>query len=139
MAGSASNYLEDAILDHILGGGDFTRPGTVYIALWTSALDDTSDGATSGEVSGGSYARVAVTNNATNFPAASSGAKSNGTTITFPTATAGWGTVTYVAILDSATLGAGNVLFWADLAASKTVNNGDTASFAVDALSFTAS
>ncbi len=108
--GSKSDYLENALLDHVLGGGDYTRPATVYVGLWTAALDDTSDGSTAGEVSGGSYARVAVTNNATNWPAAASGAKSNGTAITFPQATADWGTVTYFAILDAAT--AGNVLYW---------------------------
>jgi hypothetical protein len=133
--GSKSNYLENEILDHVLGGGDFTRPATVYVGLWTAALDDTSDGDTAGEVSGGSYARVAVTNNATNFPAASGGAKSNGTAISFPQATADWGTVTYFAILDAAT--SGNILYWGALTASKTIQNGDTASFAIGDLDIT--
>ena len=50
--GSKSNYLEDALLDHVLGGGDYTRPATVYIGLWTATLDDASDGDTAGEPSG---------------------------------------------------------------------------------------
>jgi hypothetical protein len=133
--GSKSDYLENALLDHVLGGGDFTRPATVYVGLWTAALDDTSDGSTAGEVSGGSYARVALTNNATNWPAAAAGAKSNGVAITFPQATADWGTVTYFAILDAAT--AGNILYWGALTASKTIQNGDTASFAVGDLDIT--
>jgi len=130
MAGSKSDFLENEILDHVLSAAAYSAPGTVYIGLWTSALTDSSTGATAGEVSGGSYARVAVTNNATNWPAASGGSKNNGTDFTFPTATAGWGTVTYVAILDSATLGAGNILYWADLTASRDILNGDTAKFA---------
>jgi hypothetical protein len=133
--GSKSDYLENALLDHVLGGGDYTRPATVYIGLWTSALDDTSDGSTAGEVSGGSYARVAVTNNATNWPAAASGAKSNGTAITFPQASADWGTVTHFAILDAATLG--NILYWGALTNSKTIQNGDTAEFAIGDLDIT--
>lgn len=133
--GSKSNYLENALLDHVLGGGDYTRPATVYVGLWTSALDDTSDGSTAGEVSGGAYARVALTNNATNWPAASGGAKSNGTEITFPQATADWGTVTHFAILDAATLG--NILYWGALTASKTIQDGDTASFAIGDLDIT--
>ena len=92
MAGSMSDAMENLILDHILGGGDFTRPGTVWMGLWTAALTDASTGATAGEVSGGSYARLAVTNNSTNFPAASGGAKSNGVDFTFVAATAAWGT-----------------------------------------------
>jgi len=133
--GSKSNYLENEILDHVLGGGDYTRPATVYVGLWTSALDDTSDGDTAGEVSGGSYARVSVTNNSTNWPAAANGAKSNGTAITFPQATGDWGTVTYFAILDAAT--SGNVLYWGQLTSSKTIENGDTASFAIGDLDIT--
>jgi len=88
MAGSKSNYLENKVLDHVLGGGDYTRPATVYVALYTVAPSDTGGGT---EVTGGSYARAAVTNNSTNWPAASGGEKSNGTEITFETATASWG------------------------------------------------
>jgi hypothetical protein len=137
MAGSMSDFLENEILDHILSAATYTAPATVYIGLWTSALTDASTGATAGEVSGGSYARVAVTNNATNWPAASGGSKSNGADFTFPTATAGWGTVTHFAILDSATLGAGNILYWADLTVSKTVSNGDIVKFATGSITIT--
>lgn len=132
MAGSKSDYLENKLLDHVLGGGDYSRPATVYVALYTAAPTDAGGGT---EVSGGSYARVAVTNNATNFPTASGGAKSNGTEITFPEATADWGTVVAFGILDAET--AGNLLYWADLTTSKTINSGDTAKFAVGDLDIT--
>lgn len=131
-----SNFLENEILDHILSAATYTAPATVYFGLWTTTLDDTSTGATAGEVSGGSYARVAVTNNATNFPAASGGVKSNGTAITFPTATASWGTVTHMAVLDAASNG--NILFWVALGASQAIGDGTTASFDVSAFSITA-
>ena len=132
MAGSKSDYLELELLDHVLGNAAYSAPATVYIALYTVAPTDAGGGT---EVSGGSYARVAVTNNATNWPAAEGGAKSNGTAITFPTATADWGTVVAVGILDAAS--AGNLLYWATLTQNKTVNNGDTASFAVGELDIT--
>jgi len=132
MAGSKSDYLENKVLDHVLGGGDFTRPATVYIALYTVAPSDSGGGT---EVSGGSYARAAVTNNSTNWPAASAGAKSNGTAITFATATANWGTVVAFAIFDAAS--AGNMLYWGDLTTSKAINNGDTASFPVGDIDIT--
>lgn len=133
--GSFSDYLELEILDHILGGADYARPATVYIGLWISALSDASTGSSAGEVSGGAYARVSVTNNNTNWPAASSGAKANGTAISFTQATASWGTVTDFAILDAST--AGNILGWGTLTASKTIENGDTASFAIGDLDVT--
>lgn len=129
MAGSKSDYLENQILDHVLGGGDYTRPATVYVALFASGVDDTGDGV---EVSGGNYARVAVTNNATNWPAASGGQKSNGTAITFPAATASWGTVLAWGIFDAAS--GGNLLYYGTLAANKTISTGDTASFAASDL-----
>lgn len=132
MAGSKSNYLENKILDHVLGGADFTRPGTVYIALFTVAPTDAGGGT---EVTGGSYARVTVTNNATNWPAASSGSKQNGTAFTFAQATANWGTVVAFAILDALT--GGNFLYWGDLTQSKSVENGDTAEFAVGGITIT--
>ena len=129
MAGSKSDYLENKILDHVLGGGDYTRPATVYVALYTVAPTDAGGGT---EVSGGSYARVAVTINSTNWPAASSGSKSNGTAISFPAATANWGTVVAFGIFDAAS--GGNLLYWGTLSASKAVNNGETASFAAGQL-----
>jgi hypothetical protein len=133
MAGSKSNYLENAILDHVLGGGDFTRPATVYVALFTDSNTQTQrDAGTVTEVAGSAYARVAVTNNATNWPAASGGSKSNGTAITFPTPTGSWGTVTAFGLYDAST--AGNLLYHGDLTASQAVASGNTVSFAVAAL-----
>jgi len=132
MAGSKSDYLEDEILDHVLGGGDYTRPAKVYVALYTEAPSDAGGGT---EVSGGSYARVEVTNNATNWPAASDGEKSNGTEITFETATDSWGTVVAFGILDADE--EGNLLLWATLTANKTIDSGDTAKFAVGDLTYT--
>jgi hypothetical protein len=129
---SKSDYLENEILDHILGGADYSRPATVYIALFTVTPSDTGGGT---EVTGGSYDRVDVTNNATNWPAASGGAKANGTAITFPQATANWGTVVAFGIFDANT--AGNLLYWGAVTPNKAVNSGDTASFAVGDLDIT--
>lgn len=132
MAGSKSNYLELKVLDHILGGADFTRPATVYVALYTVAPTDAGGGT---EVTGGSYARVSVTNNTTNWPAASNALKSNGTAIKFVQASAGWGTVVAFSIMDALT--AGNFLYWGDLTQSKTVDSGDTAEFPSGAIDIT--
>ena len=132
MAGSMSDYLEDKILDHVLGGADYARPATVYLALYTAAPTDAGGGT---EVSGGSYARKSVTNNATNFPASSGGSKSTGAAITFVTATASWGEIVAFAFFDADT--AGNMLYWGDLTANKTIDDGDTAQFASGAITIT--
>jgi len=115
---AASDYLEDKVLDHVLTNTAYTSPTTVYIGLWT-ADDGLEAGTITSEVSGGSYARQSVT-----FSASSGGATSNSATVTFPTATANWGTITHVAVMDAST--AGNVLFHGAVTTSKTIESGDT-------------
>lgn len=136
MAGTKSDYLEDKIKNEVLGGVAFASVTPIFFGLWTSALTDASTSATAGEVSGGSYARVSVTNNTTNFATVTGSAKVNSTTIAFPTASASWGTVTYVGVFDVAS-GAGNMFMWADLTTSKTVASGDTAQFNAGDFSWT--
>jgi hypothetical protein len=46
--------------------------------------------------------------------------------VTFDAATASWGTITHVAVMDNDTEGAGNVLFWGAVTTSKTIDTGDT-------------
>ena len=131
MAGSFSDFLELELLDQVFGASAYTAPTTTYVGLWTSALTDASTGATSGEVSGGSYVRVNFANDKTNWGDAASGAITNDVALTFAQATADWGTVSYVAVLDTSTAGTGNVLCWADLTVAKAVGTNDTAEFAV--------
>lgn len=131
MAGSLSDFSENEILDHLLGAATYTPPVTLYLALFTVAPTDSGGGT---ECTGGSYARLAVTNNGTNFPAASGGAKSNGTVMDFVTASAGWGDVIAYAMFDASS--GGNMIGWADLASTVTINNGDTFRFAIGDLDF---
>lgn len=133
--GSFSNTLENAILDHVFGGGDYIRPATLYIALLTAVPDDTSTGSTITEANYTGYARKSVTNNAINFPAASVGAKSNGVDVVFAECTAGTSTITHFAIVDAATLG--NVVSWGALSISKVISVGDTPKFATGDLDIT--
>jgi len=128
---AASDYLEDAILDHILGNTTFSQPTTVYIGLWT-ADDGLESGTQTSEVSGGSYARETVS-----FGAASGGSASNDATVTFTTATASWGTISHIALLDAST--GGNVLFHGPVTTSKLIESGDTFQISSGNLTFTLS
>lgn len=117
---AASNHLENEVLDHVLGKGarNYTAPSELYIGLWTA--DNGLEGGTiTSEVSGGSYARETVA-----FDVASGGSTSNSATVTFTPATANWGTITHVAVMDQET--GGDVLFHGAVTASKTIENGDT-------------
>lgn len=114
MAGNLSDYLENKVLDHILGTTSYTMPTDVYLALYTTTPTDSTSGT---EVSGGSYERKLIT-----FGASSSGAATNNTNVDFtlmPTCT-----VTGVAICDAQT--SGNILIYGALTSSKAVTSGDT-------------
>ena len=111
-----SDFMENKIIDHLLRNQAYTPPTSVYVALFTTATDDAGGGT---EVSGGGYVRQAVT-----LSAASGGATSNSVAVTFPQATADWGTVTHLAIMDAES--GGNMLMHTILDASKTINDGDT-------------
>lgn len=120
-----SDALETSLLNHLLRATAYTPLGTVYLGLFTA---DPGESGVTGEVSGGSYARVAITNNATNFPqCATSGVptKTNGATFTFPTASAAWGTVTHWALYDSAVGGTNVMLVHGTLNESRYVAIGD--------------
>jgi hypothetical protein len=138
-----SDYLENKLIDHLLRSATFSKPTAVYVALFTAAPSDPGGGT---EVSGGSYARVAVNPSDTNWEATqggtsgnssgTGGATQNAGAVTFPTPTANWGSITHFAIMDASS--GGNMLFHGALTTAKTVNNGDPApSFAAGALDVT--
>jgi len=114
MAGNLSDYLENKLLDHFLGTATYTKPTTVYIALYTVAPSDAGGGT---QVTGGSYARQTAT-----FSAAASGTTSNTANIDF----AGMPAATTVAIGVFDALTSGNLLLWGTLTANKTTDAGDT-------------
>lgn len=122
-----STYLERALLDLVFGGTAYSAPATIYVAASTGLAS-----AAVAEPSGNGYARVAVTNNATNFPASTGSnpaTKSNGTAITFPTVTGtgqSWGTIASVALYDAAS--GGNLLGQANLSTAQVANSGSTLS-----------
>jgi len=98
IANGLIDVYADAVLDSLLGTtGIF--PATVYIGLLTAAPN--SDGTGVVEPLGNAYARVAVTNDATNWPAAAGRAKTHSADIVFPAASGGpWGLITWVGIFD---------------------------------------
>jgi hypothetical protein len=130
----ASNYTEDRTLDFWLKANSqsTTAPTTVYIGLATSdpstgSTDENLEAGTlTDEVStvGTAYARQAAT-----FGTISNGSVSTSADITFPTATASFGEVTHIFISDSATAGAGEILFYGSMSASKQIDSGDSLQF----------
>ena len=126
-----SNYLEDALINATLRNTSYTSPTTVYVSLWTSDPTDAASG-TEVSTSGTSYARTSVT-----FGAPSNGASTNNADVTFPTATASWGTVGWIGINDAST--GGNLLYHTALDTAKTIDSGDIFKIATGNLSVTLS
>jgi len=147
-----SDTLENKLIDWLLRAQAIgitgataaagTGPATTYVALFTATPSDTGGGT---EVTGGSYARVAVTSSMANWAgtqaaasttasSGTSGTTSNNATITFPTPTVAWGTVTSIGLFDAAT--GGNLLIWGPLTSSQTINIGNAVTFPPASLTF---
>lgn len=137
MAGSKSNYLENRIINSIVGASTtWTAPGTVYIGLWASTMNDTFTATSTGECAGANYARVAVTNTTSaNWTKATAGVVTNKAVISFTTAAStGWGTINCFAVLDTTSTSSGNILFWGDLTVPQAISAGNVVRFTTGAL-----
>lgn len=128
--GSISDYMENAWFDHVFGHStiNFTN---LYVGL--STADPTDDASGMAEVSGGSYARQACFG-AANWDAAATRHTANTNQISFPQATAAWGTVTHYFICDhlsNTTWGTDvNLIAHGSLSTAKSIVSGNTASIA---------
>ena len=78
-------------------------PTTLYLALSKTPISPDGSGIT--EPSGGAYTRIGIASDSTNWSTPTNGSFKNLVRFDFPTATADWGTITYVALFDAATGG----------------------------------
>lgn len=128
-----SNYAANGFLDRMFRNQAFTVSAN-YVGLTTAAPSDSSTGSSITEVTGGSYARVEIAEAGGTNPtweAVSGGAVQNEEAITFPTASASWGTITNMVICDASS--AGNLLWYGDIT-DQAVGSGSTVSFAIGAI-----
>lgn len=147
-----SDFLEDEVVKHIFRTGSFTKPTSIEIALLTTnAIDgDTGQFSTGTGVevtNANAYVRAgdgdAQSNTMdpldANWTATSGGdgQTDNASAITFPQASGSWGTVAAMAFVDSITFDAGNMLFFSAVDTSRAIDNGDTAEFAIGAITIT--
>jgi hypothetical protein len=111
--------LQRKLLDYVFGGVDPALGATVYLAVCTNstyAVGDTLTEPWDAPVSDTSYARIAITRNQTNFPAATT----DGDYLTsiklalaqsFTAATKNWGAIRYMALFDASTAGNALIVF----------------------------
>lgn len=127
MADNLTDFEERRLLDLSL------TDDAVYLALYTVAPDDAGAGGT--EVAGNGYARQPMSMGAA-ATAAGVTTKANDAVITFPAATAAWGTIVAYAVHDAVT--AGNMRWHRTLTAGeqRSVNTGDQYRVGIGALTF---
>ena len=126
---SFTDYTENLVLTWLFTSSSATRPTAWYVGLFTAAPSDTGGGT---EVTGNAYARVAT--GTISVSGTSPTTATNSAAIEFAAASGGnWGTVTHAAIFDAST--SGNMLAWAALTTSRTINDGDV--FRIPASSLT--
>lgn len=141
MPGSKTNYGEAQVAAALLGGVALVVPATWYLAFSTAAYTDAADATALSEPVGNAYARVAIANNTTNFPAPAGDPTSvaNAVAIVSPTATGNWGTIRSAYLCDAAS--GGHAWLGADLGADPasptpiTVVNGGSISIPISAFS----
>ena len=115
---SFSDYTENLVLNWLFTTDSATRPTAWYVGLFTAAPSDTGGGT---EVTGNGYARVAT---GTISVSGTDTLATNAAAIEFAAASGGnWGTITHAAIFDASS--SGNMLAWAALTTSRTINDGD--------------
>ncbi|MCC5640631.1 hypothetical protein LC593_33330 [Nostoc sp. CHAB 5844] len=129
MPGSLTDYCEAALLNQLFGGTPYSTPNTLYFGYMVGVAGETGPGA---EPNSGGYARVAVTNNTTNFAVTSNQIKTNATEIQFAEATANHGLVQSIGIFDSPV--SGNLLVYFPLANPVNITVGDAMRIPVGSL-----
>lgn len=132
MANNMTNYLEKKLLDHTLNVASYAFP-TLHLALFTADPTETGD-LTNEVANAGAYARQALVSK---FSAATTETSATTAEIAFPQATASWGTVTHIGIIDSSTYGLGNMIYYGPLDAPRLVDLGTTFKIPIGDLSLT--
>jgi hypothetical protein len=119
-----SNYLENKLIDHLLRDTAFSAPANMYVGLVGAySASELEAGTLTGELSGGSYARVSVKGNSNWSAGGTNGQTDNENNISFTTATGDWGYVSGLFLADASS--AGNVVLYGTLTTPKIVENGD--------------
>lgn len=128
--------LANSQLDYMFGNASGPLGATVYIGLLLAIPNSNGTGVS--EPSGFGYGRIAVTNNATEWPAATGREKAHANDIIWSPASGGaWGLIVCAGAFDALT--GGNLKAVAPLQTSRQVNDTDVVRFlaATNPLKFT--
>lgn len=132
-----STYSQSGLLNWWLRANtnNFGRPAAVCIALCSGVPAETNNGGNIPEIANaGGYVRLNLGAPSNTFFSdwslvSISGDITNVSTLAFAQASANWGYVSGIAVLDSSVYGSGNMLMWGALATPRVVLSGDTFQF----------
>ena len=128
---SSTIYAANRMLNYEFGGTSYTPPATWYFGLSTTSTGYSGSSAT--EPTDGAYARVALTNNKTNFSTSSSGSLINNVDIVFNQSSGSFGTIVDLDMWD---LGAGgNIWHYQALSSPRIVSGSSVVKFLAGSLS----
>jgi hypothetical protein len=128
---SITYFASNKILDASFGNVALSMPATWYVGLSLADPGNSGSGVVEPLVSG-SYARVAVTNNKSNFSNSLNGVVTNLGNIAFPESGSAWGTVTTVCFWDSLT--SGSMWHYQNLTSPKVVQENTIISFSASTI-----
>lgn len=120
MSGSATNYLEQKIGDHLFRTAVFAKPAELWVGLFTALPDEAGENGV--EVDGNNYSRVQNDPGDANWYRSTEGENKywNSKPLEFPVQSAPWGEIIGVGLFDAAT--GGNLLIAALLDTPRTVD-----------------
>ena len=127
-----SDYLETAVMNHVFRNINFTTPGIVHVALYSSDPTDADVGTELETGTSPAYARVAIDGV---IGAPTDGVSTNSSEILFTAATGDWVGVTHIGIRSEAT--GGNLLAHQALAGTVSVLSGNNFRIPIDNLTLT--
>ena len=148
MAGTFGGYWQSQILNSLVNNTTLTHTQTMWVALGTSAVftaggTNTFEPFTAASAAGAGYARYGIGTGscfeAVTVPTAGSlsgAVATNTATLTISAGTtSSWGDIGWIAIMNTTTVGTGDVLAWCTAAATRTVSTGDQVLIAAGSLS----
>ncbi len=129
MTGTSKTTYSTTKILNLLRATNYTAPANVYVGLFTVMPADDGTGGTEVTTVGTAYVRQAITFGAPAAVSPTGMIVKNTAAVNFPTATADYGTCIGFGIWDAAA--AGNMIYYALLAQSLTILNGQTRGFDV--------
>lgn len=132
-----TNYSEDNFITHMFRTASWAKPTVLAFALFTAAPGEAGGGT---EASWTNYTRPTLNPSDSNWAATvgGNGQTSNAAAIPYNGPGSGPQTMSHMAICDSATVGAGNMLLYGTLTNARILNNGDAApNYAIGAITVT--